>query len=99
MSLREDMWKYEQITGESAEHIPIIKLTAFLDGYEMGLTQNISNIIEFIREFDNKHPALFVDYMQEFNNHPISEIIEYMWDMYYLIEDIKYILPEGESEE
>ena len=37
MSLREDMWKYEQITGESAEHVPIIKLGAFLDGYEMGV--------------------------------------------------------------
>ena len=37
MSLREDMWKYEQITGESAEHMPIIKLGAFLDGYEKGL--------------------------------------------------------------
>lgn len=37
MSLREEMWKYEQITGESAEHVPIIKLGAFLDGYEMAL--------------------------------------------------------------
>lgn len=37
MNLREDMWKYEQITGESAEHVPIIKLGAFLDGYEAGL--------------------------------------------------------------
>lgn len=37
MSLREEMWKYEQITGESAEHVPIVKLGAFLDGYEMGL--------------------------------------------------------------
>lgn len=37
MSLREDMWKYEQITGESAEHVPIIKLGAFLDGYDMGV--------------------------------------------------------------
>ena len=37
MSLREEMWKYEQITGESAEHVPIIKLGAFLDGYEMGI--------------------------------------------------------------
>lgn len=37
MSLREEMWKYEQITGESAEHVPIIKLGAFLDGYENGL--------------------------------------------------------------
>ena len=37
MSLIEDMWKYEQITGESAEHVPIIKLGAFLDGYDMGI--------------------------------------------------------------
>ena len=37
MSLKEEMWKYEQITGESAEHVPIIKLGAFLDGYEMGV--------------------------------------------------------------
>ena len=37
MSLREDMWKYEQITGESAENVPIIKLGAFLDGYDMGI--------------------------------------------------------------
>jgi hypothetical protein len=57
-------------------------------------------ITELIREFDNKHPALFADYMREFNNHPISEIIEYMWDMHDLIEDIKYRLPnEGGEEE
>lgn len=37
MSLREEMWKYEQITGESAEHVPIIKLGAFLDGYETAI--------------------------------------------------------------
>ena len=37
MSLREDMWKYEQITGESAEHVPIIKLGAFLDGYDKAI--------------------------------------------------------------
>ena len=56
-------------------------------------------IRELIREFDNKHPALFADYMREFNNHPISEIIEYMWDMHDLIEDIKYRLPnEGGAE-
>lgn len=51
-------------------------------------------IRELIREFDNKHPALFADYMREFNNHPISEIIKYMWDMHDLIEDIKYRLPD-----
>lgn len=57
-------------------------------------------IRELIREFDNKHPALFADYMREFNNHPISEIIDYMWDMHDLIEDIRYRLPNegGEKE-
>lgn len=58
-------------------------------------------IRELIREFDNKHPAVFADYMREFNNHPISEIIEYMWDMHDLLEDIKYRLPDdggGEDE-
>ena len=56
-------------------------------------------IRELIREFDNKHPALFADYMREFNNHSISEIIEYMWDMHDLIEDIKYRLPNEGGED
>lgn len=56
-------------------------------------------IRELIKEFDNKHPALFADYMREFNNHPISEIIEYMWDMHDLIEDIKYRLPNEDGSE
>lgn len=55
-------------------------------------------IRELIREFDNKHPAVFADYMREFNNHPISEIIEYMWDMHDLLEDIKYRLPDDGDE-
>ena len=37
MSLREDMYRYEKLTGESAEHIPIIKIGAYLDGYEKGI--------------------------------------------------------------
>ncbi len=56
-------------------------------------------IREIIREFDNKHPVLFADYMREFNNHPIAEIIEYMWDMHDLIEDIKYRLPNKDGAE
>ena len=55
-------------------------------------------IREVIRDFDKKHPA-FADYMREFNDHPISEIIEYMWDIHDLIEDIKYRLPNEEGEE
>lgn len=37
MSLSDQMHEYEQITGESAEHVPIIKLAAFLDGYEKAI--------------------------------------------------------------
>ena len=44
MSLREDMWKYEQITGESAEHVPIIKLGAFLDGYDCTINSKWNTI-------------------------------------------------------
>ena len=41
MSLREEMWKYEQITGENAENVPIIKIGAFIDGYEMGTRDSV----------------------------------------------------------
>ena len=37
MSLREEMWRYGQLTGESAEHIPIIQLGAYLDGVDKGI--------------------------------------------------------------
>lgn len=49
MSLREEMWKYEQITGESAEHVPIIKLGAFLDGYDMAI-KTLKQSDHFINE-------------------------------------------------
>lgn len=45
MSLREEMWRYEQITGESAEHVPIIKLGAFLDGYDRGIEASEQGLI------------------------------------------------------
>ena len=48
---------------------------------------------ELIREFDNKHPSIFAFYMEKFNSHPLAEIIDYMWDMHDLIEDIRYRLP------
>lgn len=35
--LRDEISRYQQITGESAEHVPIIKLGAFLDGYDMAI--------------------------------------------------------------
>ena len=39
MSLREEMWRYGQLTGESAEHIPIIQLGAYLDGVDKGIEE------------------------------------------------------------
>ena len=76
---------------------------AYLKGYDYGVkdwfkskTQPCEDCIrELIREFDNKHPAVFADYIREFNNHPIAEIIEYMWDMHDLLEDIEYRLPDN----
>lgn len=35
--LREEMEKYTKLTGEDATHVPIIKLGAYLDGYEKGI--------------------------------------------------------------
>ena len=39
MSLREEMARYEQLRGESAEHTPIIKLGAYLDGVDKGIEE------------------------------------------------------------
>ena len=56
------------------------------------------NIRKLINEFDKKHSANFANYMIMFNNHTISEIMEYMRDMNDLIDDIMYQLPtEGEE--
>lgn len=35
--LREEMEKYTELTGEDATHVPIMKLGAYLDGYDKGL--------------------------------------------------------------
>lgn len=34
--LWEEMKKYTELTGEDATHVPIIKIGAYLDGYEKG---------------------------------------------------------------
>ena len=39
MSLREETARYEKLTGESAEHIPIIKIGAYLDGVDKGIEE------------------------------------------------------------
>lgn len=35
--LREEMEKYTKLTGEDGAHVPIMKLGAYLDGYEKGI--------------------------------------------------------------
>lgn len=51
MSLREEMTRYEHLTGEIAEHTPIIRIGAFLDGVDRGIEElkkikaEIDNII------------------------------------------------------
>ena len=61
MSLREEMWKYEQITGESAEHVPIIKLGAFLDGYEKAIQDAIKEFQPYREYSSNRTNNEWVD--------------------------------------
>ena len=35
--LWEEMEKYTKLTGEDATHVPIMKLGAYLDGYDKGI--------------------------------------------------------------
>lgn len=35
--LREDVDKYTKLTGEDGWHVPIMKVSAYLDGYDKGL--------------------------------------------------------------
>ena len=47
--LRDEMELYSKLTGEDGTHVPIIKLGAYLDGYEKGLS-----VLEDIKaEIDN----------------------------------------------
>lgn len=47
MSLREEIEKYEQITGESGKTVPLVKLGAFLDGYDAAIKAVICVIEEY----------------------------------------------------
>ena len=52
MSLKEEVARYEHLTGKSAEHIPIIKIGSFLDGVDKGIEEleKIKVEIQFITE-------------------------------------------------
>lgn len=40
--LRDEMKLYTKLTGEDAAHVPIMKIGAYLDGYEKGLSDKPS---------------------------------------------------------
>ena len=65
MSLREEMWKYEQITGESAEHVPIIMLGAFLDGYERAIKDAIKEFQPYRKYSSNRTNSEWVDRIED----------------------------------
>lgn len=84
MSLREDMWKYEQITGESAEHVPIIKLGAFLDGYDMGikaLEQQSSEDYISREAVDNYIVKLMSGYLYDEERARLEDLTAYIWEL------------------
>ena len=50
--LGDDIEKYTNLTGEDGWHVPIIKVGAYLDGYNKGL-----DVLDKIRdEFINRYP-------------------------------------------
>lgn len=54
--LWEEMKKYTELTGEDATHVPIMKIGAYLDGYEKG-TEVLDKIrAEIDEEYDKVHP-------------------------------------------
>lgn len=49
--LWEEMAKYTELTGEDATHVPLIKLGAYLDGYEKGI-EVLDKIISEIEQIE-----------------------------------------------
>ena len=46
--LRDEVAKYTELTGEDGAYVPIIKLGAFLGGYERGL-EEVNKVLDKIR--------------------------------------------------
>lgn len=51
--LRDEMVKYEKLTGEDASHVPIMKIGAYLDGYDKGI-----EILDKIRAEIEEHAKI-----------------------------------------
>ena len=55
--LRDEMELYTKLTGEDATHIPIIKIGAYLDGYDKGVHSgfNLVDVMAYhIKEYGIK---------------------------------------------
>lgn len=75
MSLREEMARYEQLTGESAEHIPISRLGGYLDGVDKGIEEfeKIKTEIEGLKP-NNPNFKNFIGETRAINN--VLEVID-----------------------
>lgn len=58
--LWEEMKKYTELTGEDATHVPIMKIGAYLDGYEKG-TEMLDKIRDEIEQEYNRLRATRAD--------------------------------------
>ena len=54
--LRDEMVKYEKLTGEDATHVPIMKIGAYLDGYDKGIEILDKIRAEIDEQYDRVHP-------------------------------------------
>lgn len=54
--LRDEVELYAKLTGEDATHVPIMKIGAYLDGYEKGLSvlEDIKAEMKQIQEAENQ---------------------------------------------
>lgn len=65
--LREEVEKYTKLTGEDGWHAPIMKVGAYLDGYDKGLKvldkirAEIEALEEGITSYHNDRPWIFKD--------------------------------------
>lgn len=55
--LRDEMELYTKLTGEDATHVPIIKIGAYLDGYEKG-----TEVLDKIRAEIAEYGSIWVQY-------------------------------------
>lgn len=70
MSLREEMARYEQLTGESAEHIPISRLGGYLDGVDRGIEE-----LEKIKAEIKQYGSIMAEWNDDMTKEEIVESV------------------------